>query len=130
MADPTYDLNTPVGLVRLLLNDIAAPWVFQDEEITAFLTLEGESVKRAAAQAIDANATNLVLASRVLRSQDLTTDGAKVADAMRAHAKALRVQADTDDNDGDGFYFDIIGLNTDATGPELTGRQWPLPETC
>lgn len=124
----TYDsaVSTPKDLVRLLLSDVAAPWVFTDEEIEAFLTLEGASVKRAAAQAIDANATNMALASRVLKTQDVATDGAKLADAMRAHAKALRDQADIADDDGDGFFFDIVGLDTCETGPELTGRQYPL----
>ena len=116
-----YDPSTDLGLVRLLLNDIADPWVFTDTELDALLTLEGGSVKRAAAQAIDANASNLVLASRVLRTQDLSTDGAKVADAMRKHADRLRAQADDEAESGDGFYFDVI----DQTGvhPELTG--WP-----
>lgn len=117
---PEYDPSTDVGMVRLLLNDVAAPWVFTDVELTALLTLEG-GVKRAAAQAIDANATNLVLASRVLRTQDLSTDGAKVADAMRKHADRLRAQADAADDDGDGFYFDVVDF--DPTVPELT--EWP-----
>lgn len=115
----TYDLATDDGKVRLLLNDVAAPWVFQDEEIAAFLTLEGGSVKRAAAQAIDTNASNEVLASKVLRTQDVQTDGAKVADAMRAHADRLRAQADEADEDADGF-FDVIDLDTTPSWPERT----------
>ena len=67
MADPTYTFvpTDDVGKVRLLINDVAAPWVFSDEEISAFLALEGGSVKRAAAQAIDTNADNEALASKV-----------------------------------------------------------------
>jgi hypothetical protein len=106
----TYDPTTTRGLVRLLLNDVADPWVFQDAEIDAFLTLEGQSVKKAAAQAIETNATNMVLAMRVLRSQDVATDGAKVADAMRAQAKSLREQADLSDDDG--AFFDIVSLDS------------------
>lgn len=107
-----YVVGTTQGLVRLLLSDVAAPWVFTDDEINALLTLEGGSVKRAAAQAIDTNATNLVLASRVLRTQDLQTDGAKVAEAMRAHAQALREQADLEDeNDAD---FQVVSLDPTA----------------
>lgn len=120
----TYDPNvaTPKDVVRLLLNDVAAPWVFTDEEIAALLTLEGDSVKRAAAQAIDTNATNLALAMRVLRTQDLSTDGAKVADAMRAQAKALRDQADAADDDGEGFFFDVVPL--EASGPPELTEWW------
>ncbi len=118
----TYDVATDVGMVRLLLNDVAAPCVFTDGELTALLTLEG-GIKRAAAQAIDTNATNVALATRVLRSQDLSTDGAKLADAMRAHADRLRAQADATDEDGDGFFFEII--EPAASVPELTEhRAW------
>jgi len=105
----TYDPTTSRGLVRLLLNDVGDPWVFQDAEIDAFLTLEGQSVKKAAAQAIDANATNMVLAMRVLRTQDVSTDGAKVATAMREHATALRTQAD--ESDDEGAFFDVVSLD-------------------
>jgi hypothetical protein len=111
----TYDLATPVGQVRLLLNDVTTPYVFTDGELTAFLTLEGDSVKRAAAQAIDANASSEVLAAKVLRTQDVATDGAKVADALRKHADRLRAQADADD---DGF-FSIVDPVARCQ-PELT----------
>jgi len=115
----TYDPTTSRGLVRLLLNDVGDPWVFQDAEIDAFLTLEGASVKKAAAQAIETNATNMVLAMRVLRSQDVATDGAKVADAMRAQAKSLREQADTSDDDG--AFFDVVALDESAAVNQSTG---------
>jgi hypothetical protein len=126
MADPTYTFvpTDDIGVVRMLVNDVSAPWIFSDEEITAFLTLEGKSVKRAAAQAIDTNADNEALASKVLKSQDLATDGAKVADALRKRAAALRQQADVEDGD----FFEIVDVVGPSCGPELTGRQpwWPL----
>ena len=120
-----YNPTTDAGLVRLLLNDVSAPWIFSDGEITAFLTLEGDNVKRAAAQAIDTNADNEALASKVLRSQDLQTDGAKLADSLRKRAASLRAQADADEESGDSFYFDVVELES-PNDPELTGRQWPL----
>lgn len=117
----TYDPSTDPGKVRLLLNDVdQATAVFTDAEIDAFLAIESLSVKRAAAQAIDTNATNEALASKVLRTQDLQTDGAKLADAMRKHAQALRDQADREDDlSDDGAYFEIIPGAT--CRPELTG---------
>jgi len=116
------EFTTAVGKVRLLLNDVdEQSLVFSDDEIEAFLELEGDSVKRAAAQAIDTNASNEVLASKVLRTQDLSTDGAKVADALRKHADRLREQAAAEDEDGDGFFFGVVEHTT--TRPELTG--WP-----
>jgi hypothetical protein len=109
-----------IGMVRLLLNDVdqAAP-VFSDAEVQVFLDLEGGSVKRATAQAIDTNASNLLLATRVLRTQDLSTDGAKVADAMRAHADRLREQADRED----GFFDIVEHPRPHRRPPELT--EWP-----
>lgn len=126
IGDP-QDYATEIRLVRLLLNDVAADdadRVFTNAEILDFLALEGLSVKRAAAQAIDTNATNEVLSSKVLRTPaGVQTDGAKVADAMRKHAVALREQADDEDEAGDGFYFDVVDLDGGACRPELT--QWP-----
>lgn len=118
-----YDPTTDEGKVRLLLNDVDdSALIFTDAEITAFLDLEGGSVKRAAAQAIDTNATNEALASKVLRTQDLQTDGAKLADAMRKHADRLREQADTDD-DGDGL-FETVDFFGCSSYPELTERPY------
>src|SRR6476620_846079 len=120
MSEPsTYDVTSDIGKVRLLLNDVATPWVFTDAELQALIDLEG-GVKRAAAQAIDTNATNLALATRVLRTQDVNLDGAKLADAMRKHADSLRAQADQADSD-EGFFFDITPSG--ACHPELT--EWP-----
>ena len=120
-AEATYDVTTDVGKVRLLLNDIGDPWVFTDTELQAFLDLERQSVKLAAAQAIDANATNQALASKVIRDHELTTDGAKLADAMRRHADALRAQVALELEDSeDGFYFGAVSLDSPC-GPELTG---------
>lgn len=93
----TYDPATPAGVVRLLVNDVAAPWVFNDAEITALLTLEGGSVKRAAAQAIDANAGNEALASKVITTESISTNGAALANAMHALAEGLRTQAVRDE---------------------------------
>lgn len=121
----TYTPETSLGVVRLLLNDVAAPWVFTDAELTAFLSLEAGSVKRAAAQAIDVNATNEALASKVLRTPTLTTDGAKLADAMRKHADTLRAQADAADQlaDLDDSGFALVNFNLHpTTGAELVER--------
>ncbi len=114
-----YDPETPEGQVRLLLNDVDASPVFTDDEITAFLAIEGGNVKRAAAQAIDTNADNEVLASKVLRTQDLQTDGAKLADALRKRAQSLRDQAIADEQ-AEG-YFEIVDTIPRDCRPELSG---------
>jgi hypothetical protein len=93
-------------------------------EIEAFLAIEGDNVKRAAAQAIDTNATNEALASKVIKDHQLSTDGAKVADAMRKHAAALRDQADREDDlSDDGAFFEVVATN----GPGCTSRAHRYP---
>jgi hypothetical protein len=127
------DFTTSVGQVRLLLNDVdeTRP-IFRDNEIQAFLTMEGDVVKLAAAQAIDTNASNEVLASKVLKSQDKSTDGAKAADALHAHAKALREQyyRQTElalETDGGGCF--VVADSTYCV-PELTERDWLPFDVC
>lgn len=117
------DYTTPAGQVRLLLSDVDEDnQIFTDAEITAFLAIERDSVKRAAAQAIDTQATNEALAAKVLKDHQTETDGAKLADAMRKHATALRSQAAKDEEDADdGFAFEIVDVvGQGSGGPELT----------
>lgn len=118
----TYDLvgHPDLSRVRLLLNDVDEDTaVFTDAEIQAFLDMEGGHVKLAAAQAIDTNADNEALASKVLRTQDLQTDGAKLAEALRGRARALRDQHD----DEDGGYAEVIPAFASCP-PELAPRDW------
>lgn len=89
----TYDLATDIGVVRLIVSDTnASEPLFQDAELQAFLTLESGDLKMAAAQAIDAIATNEALTQKVIRILDLQTNGAALAQTLRAHAKDLRYQ--------------------------------------
>ena len=120
-----YDPTSPAGQVRLLANDTnPADYLFTDAEITAFLTLDGQNVKRAAAQAIDTIADNEALVAKVITDHDLTMDGAKVADALRKRATALRAQADTEVQlADDAGYVDIIALNGDPDF-EFSGYYW------
>ncbi|NUS58675.1 MAG: hypothetical protein HOV66_28060 [Streptomycetaceae bacterium] len=114
--------TTPLDLVRLLINDPAGTnELFADTDITAFLQLEGGSVKRAAAQAIDTIADNEVLVAKVIRTQaGISTDGARVADALRKRAAVLREQALEDDEDA-GF-FELIPQQPASV--ELADRPW------
>lgn len=119
------DYTTPAGQVRLLINDtqVADP-VFSDDEISAFLALEGSNVKRAAAQAIDTIADDEALTSKVIRTQDLSADGSKVADSLRARANALRVQAAQDLEDVDGGSYEIVAVNPACLYPR--GEPWEI----
>ncbi|WP_224279130.1 hypothetical protein [Nocardioides lacusdianchii] len=121
--------STPEGQVRLLINDTATTDpVFTDDEITTFLALEDGNVKRAAAQALDTIADDEALTSKAIRTQDLATDGAKVADSLRKRAASLRSQADKADDDADDGFFAIVPMNVGHRGPELTRHEpgyWP-----
>jgi len=98
----TYDVSTPIGEVRLLINDkYEAEPIFFDEEITTFLRLEGNSSYKAAAKCLETIAADEVLVQKVIKLLSLSTDGAKVAAELRANAKALRDQAN-DDPYGEG----------------------------
>lgn len=100
------DYTTPAGQLRLLIADVdEANQLFSEEQLLTFLDLEAANLKRAAAQALDVVASSEVLVSKVIKTQDLATDGAKVADALRKHAASLRAQADEDD---DEFAFEIV----------------------
>ncbi len=102
----TYDVATNVGLVRAIIPDTRDQEpIFSDEEITAFLTLEG-GVKRATALAIETIATNQAMILKVMRLLQLQTDGAKLSDALLKRAVMLRSQADYDDAIGTSI-FDI-----------------------
>lgn len=106
-----YDPSSDVGRVRLLLNDVGPDkLVFSDGEVQAFLDIEGGSVKLAAATAIDTNAGNEVLASKVITTRDGSVNGAAVATAMHALAESLRKQAYAGDDDQG--YFEIITPGT------------------
>lgn len=101
------DYTSPVGQVRLLIADLdEASFLIPDEQINGYLALNASSVRRAAASCLDAMATSEVLMSKVIKSQDLTTDGAKVAAELRAQAATLRAQADAEEavEDDDSFF--------------------------
>lgn len=106
---PTLNPTTGIGQVRLLVSDVDEDnLLFTDAQITGFLSIE-DGVKRAAAAALEVIARSEVLVSKVIKTQDLTTDGAKVAAELRASAKALRDQADIDDeNDDTDGGLDIV----------------------
>lgn len=129
MATSIYPPNyeTPVGQVRSLIPDIKqyadpenpgapAAYVLEDDHIKALLAMNGDKVKLAAAQAIDALAINEAYISKKIRTEDLSTDGPAVADAMRKGADALRrQQRDEDQTNGqdEGFVITDFVEGTD-----------------
>lgn len=118
------DYTTAVGQVRLLIPDTeqlgnpadlsaAAAYLFNDSQIQALLTLYGNNVKRAAAQAKLVLATSESLINKVIKTGDYSTDGAKLGAELRAQAADLRAEADKDDQE-DAFDEFTIVSNTQA----------------
>jgi len=127
------DYTTPTGQIRLLISDLSEPPIFDDMILEGYLamhdyvvgdpdSIERPGIWRAAADALDAIATSEVLTSKVIRTQDLSTDGAKVADALRKQSTALRAKADQADAEADSF-FEIIPFCSPG-GPEGAEARW------
>lgn len=112
------DYSSPIWQVRLLMSDIDAmedprdlsaqpAHIFNDAQIVGFLNIENGNVKRAAASALHTIAITEALILKVIKTDDKQTDGAKLATALMAAAKALRDQADADEvNDAT---FHVVG---------------------
>lgn len=114
------DYETDLGRVRALIpdveqvdfrNDGTATYLFEDGQLNAFLSLyEGSAgqVWYAAADAVDALATSEAYISKVIRTEDLQTDGAKVANALVLRAQELRRRGDKAEENELQDAFDII----------------------
>lgn len=97
-----------IAQVRLLIPDVdTEDPIFTDEQIESYIAMaRGGSVLRAAALAMRAIANNQLLLLKVVRTDDLQVDGAKVADALRKSANDLESQADgADDADAEDFFM-------------------------
>lgn len=111
------DYSTDVGKVRALIPDVEEvdfrkdgdpSYLFDDDQLEALLAVSDDNVRRAAADAVEALATSEAYISKVVRTEDLQTDGAKVANAMLVRAAQLRREADAEDERAAGDSFDVI----------------------
>lgn len=66
--------------------------LFLDSAIQVFLDLNDDSIRLAAADALDSMATSQALIQKKIKLLDMQTDGPALALALRAHAKTLREQ--------------------------------------
>lgn len=92
----TTDLTTDIGAVRLLICDLDPehPIFPDDQMIQVFLDQEDESVKQAAALALETIAGNRAMVMQVIQLLDLKLDGQKTAQGMLDTAKRFRETAD------------------------------------
>jgi hypothetical protein len=90
--------------VRLLVGDIDLEnQIFDDDSISAFLSLEDSDIRLAAAQALDTIGSSQVYILKVTSTLDLTTDGAAVSRELRQRANALRDQVKSGTGDMTGM---------------------------
>ena len=105
----SFDLSSDLGKVRLLIPDRQPDeYVFDDVDILALLEME-DGIKRTTALALETIASDQAMTLKVIRLLDLSTDGAKVSDALLKRAKSLRDQADVEDESGE-MGFDIAEM--------------------
>lgn len=105
----TYDPTTDVGRVRRTIPDkIELTAVWSDEEIASFIADE-DGWRRATALALETMASDSALVLQVIKVQNITTDGAKMAEALMKRAATLRKQADEQDAAG-GEGFEIVSV--------------------
>lgn len=118
-VDPVPPPSDEQRRVRLLISDTdTANRVFSTLELADFLAMNGDSVRRAAAQALDTMAANEAMVSKKIRTQDLSTDGPAVAEALRKQAAELRRQADQGEGDADSTGFEIVEFQPYPCSPE------------
>lgn len=105
----TYDPSgSVVGKIRLLTMDNQTDnYIFEDDELETFYSIEGSNLRRACALVLESIASNEAYILKRITSLDLQTDGPAVAAELRARAKALREQALEDEAREDAGAFDI-----------------------
>ena len=93
-------MATDIQKMRVLIPDneqiFDGDYLFSDNDLNAYLEVANNSVLRAASYAVLAIATSEAMISKVIKTQDLSTNGAAVADALRLTAKQLADRADKD----------------------------------
>lgn len=92
----TAGSSRPTHQVRALIPDTSSTtYVFQDEELEGYLMLEGGNVRRAAAMALEVAASDKALVQGVVKTLNLSVDGAAAARALMERAALLREQSAT-----------------------------------
>ena len=126
--------STPVELVRTLIPDTDAvfgenedEYLFPDADIERFIEVANGSVTRAAGLAMIAIGNSEALINKVIKTQDLMTNGAALATAFQKSGELLLKRADKEDEVGALDYFEIIDYREGwaQERPELT--EWSTP---
>lgn len=126
---PQY--NTPLGQLRALLfqteryKDPANPeapadYLVPDDQLSAYIAINGDKLYGAAADALLALASNEALVSKKIRTEDLSTDGPAVAAELRRTAAEFKIkQNDLDESNDSLEAFEVVDFYE-------TPAKWPL----
>lgn len=127
-----YPFNpaSPVGNVRVLIGDtdptqidpplgISGTYLwYSDIEIEAIISMYGDSPRLAASRILMSIAASQALLLKKWSSDDLSVDGAAIAEALRKIAKDLRDEVAAGDAMADIFEISYPGSNGDVLWPE------------
>ena len=123
-------IDGTLDYVRTLITDDgeSSQRLFSDAQLVNLIAHSRWSPLLGAAQALDIIASSEALLSKKITTQDLTTDGPAVAEALRAHAAALRKQyadekAEVDDEADWGV--EVASMSQRPHRPEATEPRWP-----
>lgn len=106
------ETGTPVGRLRLLTGDSVlrkdpanraaeASYYYEDDQLEAFLDIEGGNLKLAAADVLMSFASNEAMVSKKIRTETLQTDGPAVAAELRLQAQAFRQEGNAAKDEAD-----------------------------
>lgn len=134
------DFSSTIGRIRALIPDVeqvdytdegSSEYMFSDAHLNGLYAIASGSdparLYRAAASALRALAVSEGLIQKVIRTEDLQTDGAKLASALLAGAKALEDRADmTEDEEEAMVIVDFQPLPQDGFPYTLHGfpEEW------
>lgn len=125
------DFSTPLGQMRALLSQTAQyvdpatlgdpDYLVPDDQLNAYLAINGDSLYAAASDALIALATNEALVSKKIRTEGgLQTDGPAVAQRLLNLAKEYRRRHDADTAEKDMLdAFEIVPFAENV-------YQWPI----
>jgi hypothetical protein len=121
-------------IVRTLIPDVDAiygedknEYLFTPQQISDFLAAGGGNVLKAAGFAMITVGNSEAMIEKVIRTQDLTTDGSKLQQQWRESGLALLARGDKEtdaENVFDGFQIIDYREGWAEWPPELTEQTW------
>jgi hypothetical protein len=114
----SYDVSTDEGKLRLKISDVGGTsgndFIFEDNEIEAFLEMASGSIALGAAAALRAIASNEAQVSKRIKFLELSTDGPAVAKELRELADKYEEEAEESGSDED--WDPVVEMITNSFG--------------